>query len=630
MRTLLCLFQRRRQHPLLDQRQQRRKLNHSKPANASKAQVLVIFAFSVIALAAFMGLAIDAASIYLTHARLKRAVDAAAVSAANDIKQEQDLPALEDAAREVLMLHNVVMDDPDTPVELHVYDCEVPNLATLAPDFYNICPTTGYAKRKLIWVEATQASPLYFMQLIGFTQIPLTTSSISEAAPIDLMIVIDTSESMASETPGFNVGNYAPNDTGGCNLDDSCYPLQQAKDAAKALVDVLYPPYDRIGVVTYDVDADKQQMLNVDGDLVYLSDDFDEVNDALDAIKLHDDPPLTYLSTRAMFYRGFAPGYQGPIFNPIFPDDRDGDGLDKDNFGGLCDWNPNATECCGTNDSEWDLDLWHNNKNLTWGFGGYPCDDDDVLDVFDANLNGTVDTADIDWANAWIGSGNSFSINSTCAGCGIRESSNLLKLYGRQNAVWVIVFLSDGIANMTDTPATAGTDVVPAAFPNGFCMQQIDEYFTNNTAWLVPWCVDSDISDRVCIDTDASTCPPGSTHTVLARGDSEYTVYDWTRDMIDEAALTASNNTSEPRGNDIAIYSIALGDASQIVYGDAVGEELLRYMAAVGDDGDRTTDPCSGIATETNCGQYYYAPDGDGLKEVFEDIAGRIYTRITQ
>ena len=50
---------------------------------------------------------------------------------------------------------------------------------------------------------------------------------------------------------------------------------------------------------------------------------------------------------------------------------------------------------------------------------------------------------------------------------------------GRSNAVWVIVFLSDGLANMSDTPATfpydAGTGQgIPSIYPNGFCGGKID------------------------------------------------------------------------------------------------------------------------------------------------------------
>jgi len=100
--------------------------------------------------------------------------------------------------------------------------------------------------------------------------------------------------------------------------------------------------------------------------------------------------------------------------------------------------------------------------------------------------------------------------------------------------------------------------------------------------------------------------------------------------MIDEAAQTAATN--EPRGNDLAIYSIGLGNA---VTADRngqgpLGEVLLRYMAAVGDDGNRTTDSCDSIATGESCGQYYYALGGADLLPIFEDISRRIYTRITE
>ena len=60
-----------------------------------------------------------------------------------------------------------------------------------------------------------------------------------------------------------------------------------------------------------------------------------------------------------------------------------------------------------------------------------------------------------------------------------------------------------------------------------------------------------------------------------------------------------------------------------------VGEKLLRYLAAVGDDGNPTTDPCSTAGVGADCGNYYYSPTGAGLLEVFEAIASRIFTRIT-
>jgi hypothetical protein len=101
----------------------------------------------------------------------------------------------------------------------------------------------------------------------------------------------------------------------------------------------------------------------------------------------------------------------------------------------------------------------------------------------------------------------------------------------------------------------------------------------------------------------------------------------------------------EPKmGDEVAIYAIGLGDAG---LGDQDGELLLRYMANIGDDNFRNpipddptddfpADPCDpsvypvDAAPQHSCGQYYYAPDGSHLAQIFEKVAGSIFTRITQ
>ena len=151
---------------------------------------------------------------------------------------------------------------------------------------------------------------------------------------------------------------------------------------------------------------------------------------------------------------------------------------------------------------------------------------------------------------------------------------------------------------------------------NGFCGGTMGQPF-----WTTS-CFDDNFTPRFCIDSNSNTCPPLSTHTTVS---PPYSVLDYARDMVDEAALTRSANPNEPRGNELAIYTIRLGSMS---VGSA--EPFLRYMAAVGDDGDRTTDPCASVAANTSCGQYYNAPTSDRLLPIFEDIASRIYTRLTQ
>ena len=95
-----------------------------------------------------------------------------------------------------------------------------------------------------------------------------------------------------------------------------------------------------------------------------------------------------------------------------------------------------------------------------------------------------------------------------------------------------------------------------------------------------------------------------------------YSVLDYALDMTDTAALTRSLNLNEPGGNEISIYTIGLGAAggdTSDPFNVSIGEQLLRYMAAVGDDGDRQTDPCQTVGPRRICGQYYYAPSGARL-----------------
>ena len=164
-----------------------------------RGQALVITAVAFLAMLAFAGLVTDAGTLYLNFTRLKRGLDAAAVGAANNIK-DSSLPVaqrnanIREAAREMLALNNI-----GNIYSLETYVCED---AGLPADFASLCPAAGENKRKLAWVQASQNSPVYFLQLFGVQSVPITIHSVGEAASIDLVLVIDTSESMGSSTPG--------------------------------------------------------------------------------------------------------------------------------------------------------------------------------------------------------------------------------------------------------------------------------------------------------------------------------------------------------------------------------------------------------------------------------------------
>jgi len=527
-----------------------------------RGQAVVITAVAFMAILAFMGLVTDVGTLYLNFTRLKRALDSAAVAAANNIKdsslpQAQRKSNIQKAAREMLSFNEI--EDIST---MEVYTCTDSSIPTA---FDDVCPDPGEEQRKLAWVQATQNSPLYFLRLFGINNIPITTHSIGEAATLDVVIVIDTSESMGSGTSSYNT-NFDPdadcNDPGDPYF--PCQPLGKAKEAAKIMVDKFFDGYDRVAVVNYDVRAhyiDPDCPGSIDtvcDDNVVLDPKISKVKDAIDAIRLHDD-----------------------------------------------------------------ID---NNEVM----GGNPAAGD--INPLDGNSDGTLGD----------------SLVTTCTGCGIRLAGNILKNQGRVDSVWIIVLLSDGATNMSDLPPGEldPSSPVPATYPNGFCGGAI-----NSRMWDKPWCTDSDPTTRHCgpFHSNSSECPPGATW--VGNSTPPYDAEDYARDMTDRTALLFSANTGGAGGKnneppirdelsrDIAIYAIGLGKAAALP--DYDGEHLLRYMANIGDDNARNPipdvvgddfpmDPCEGVAPQTSCGQYYYAPSPDDLKQIFETIAGSIFTRISE
>jgi len=609
-------------------------------------QVLVIWAVSAFAILIFIGLAIDGTTLFLNYTRLKRAVDSAAVAAANDFKRGSTLVRMKQAALEILAMQQV-----DTSTDIRVFMCDAdgngatdPSLETDVPEFFSKCPKAGQTQKKLIFIRAFEHSPTSFLSLVGINWVPISTTAIAEAAPVDLVIVMDTSESMGRTSTGYNPGDFNP---AACNLANNCQPLLSAKEAAKFLINTLYKGYDRVAIVTYDSFAITRFSFNtpdygdLDGAIAVLdrtSAQAATLNKPY--VALHDDPPANKL-----FESWYYAGYNGRK-NPVNPEDRDGNGADLDT-------GKTSTTCTITNPNG---DRWDTVKNI-------PCDEPDVtndpqrLDAFDWNQDGlftsgepcnlTLPVGDDCISQKWIADHNPLGLSpappmslvSTCTGCGIREATANLVGSGRTNAVWVMVFLSDGVANMSDTPQTSPYNAstnpkgVPTLYPNGYCGGYIDDLQPTTAANPNYWNTNcGDVTGaRHCMNADPNTCPPSSTR-LAATGSGysapftpPYSVLDYAKDMTDAAALRFSSNNQEARGNDIALYTVGFGDAA------VNGAALLRYMAAVGDDGNRETDPCLNISNpRSSCGQYYFAQNASDLQPIFRDIASRIYTKISE
>jgi Flp pilus assembly protein TadG len=211
-------------------------------AKREKGQVLVIVALLFIGLVAIIGLAIDMGYYYVSYARLRRAADAAALGATSQYKKTAtaaELAAnLDKSARQFLKLNGATNFS-----SAHVETCE-----TTPGDSY-LCATP---RRKLVRVTVTEDVPLYFLSVIGFKSVPIEIQATSEAASLEVILVIDRSESMSVFMPNLIDRYDSPLDPKLCNENHYCHPFEEVKAAAYEFADKLFYPYDRVAIVTFD------------------------------------------------------------------------------------------------------------------------------------------------------------------------------------------------------------------------------------------------------------------------------------------------------------------------------------------------------------------------------------------
>lgn len=207
-------------------------------------QSLIILAIGFMALVGFVGIVTDVSLLFVRYSTLRRAVDAAAVAAAGQMRrvpadtqgegQSESIANLNLAARQFIEVYGL------NPSQVLAETCYTQNLPRLAVGAGNNrtwrpldrngnllytyasgapnAPVTGdngaanaddrfsYEQlckdneAKLVRVTAQIDSPTVFLSLLGFPTITLTESSISQTAVLDVVLIIDVSESMAFDT----------------------------------------------------------------------------------------------------------------------------------------------------------------------------------------------------------------------------------------------------------------------------------------------------------------------------------------------------------------------------------------------------------------------------------------------
>jgi len=500
-----------------------------------RGQAMVLIAASMMGIIGFVGLAIDAGIVFSHVGHLRRAVDAAALSAANQIREGISTSAIQNSALELILLN---LPGTDVNLDVIVDTCVTdPSIQGCADGF----------PRKLARVEANLSVGLSFLPIIGFDEIVINANAISEKASVDLVLALDNSTSMAYDTAGIVGPDITDAELAACNanagnLATGCQPFEDMRAAAHSLVNRMFMAYDQIALVNFSRFAGQ-----VSGTI-----------GGADEAPLHISD-LSLTSTEATITAAIDAMrvYPNLVSNDICP-------------------------------------------NWTYRDDGNP---DDPRGCMRTNLS-----------------------------AGLAIAGNELQLNGREDSVWVVILLSDGVSNAA-YQIPSDFSALSAAAVSWYCPADFwrADTFDNRVVDLFkgPWCVDGDPY-------------AGYTHPTLpvaASIDPE----DLTRFYADWLGCypIGVNNDCSTDGLGAVVFSIGLGNAvidnQQGVEYPWFGEQALRYIARVGYDGNpsavSSSDPCWDLDDVSgrgqDCGNYYFSPDGSGLTTVFNSIANRIYTRLT-
>lgn len=527
----------------------------------SPGQALIIIIAAFIGMLLFMGLMLDLGQIFLAKAYLRRTADAASLAAAGQFREGVTPDKLVAAAQEVSHLNNI------DPTDITVDTC----LSSGDPE---LCITSGGVPRKLVRVSITMVYPLTFLSLININNVELTEVSTSEAASLDMVLVLDVSESMTWDHPKTDPLRDPSICNPGHALGDSCQPFYYVKKNAKDFVNQMLGPdpsveQDRIAIVT--------------------------------------------------FANGWQGGTLGTMLAPL----------------GTNGWTRDRNEAVAYIES---LTVYDPVEICVFP----PTDPAKVIPcryykdsiVIPENFLGVSCPQKLLLGNQAVS-----ACGTTNLGGGLFLAGNQFAVDKRLEALWVVIALTDGAVNSSFTidSKMGGTsdDLVFPAIPQADIAAHLPFGFCPDGTWWTPaetgnW-EDPNSAHRIwCQDEDAE-----SFHAPITAAD--FDAADFTKVQANFVSCSARNPAAGcggTRGQGAVIFSIGLGPSIlglDVDQSAPYGGYMLRYIAAVGDDGDPATDLCAGIGDYTqNCGNYYYAAAGANLSDVFEAIASRIFTRLTK
>ncbi len=578
---------------------------------SERGQAIILIAFALVGMVAIVGLMIDGGILLIEYARLKRGIDAASIAAASQFRKGFVGADMRKAGEEFLQFNQSVS-------EVQIYTCDYPGTSHLE----ELCPPfAGPTRRKLVRVTASRYVDFGFMRVIGMNGTTIRATAVGEAASIDMVLVMDTSTSMAYETkaggdplhsdpalgPDLATDNQGDNPEF-CNINmgntHRCEPLGKVIDAAVSFVDELFYPYDRVAVVATTGQtgvsnvASREPVTVMDFNDNYVEDNNPATNDETTEIQAAIRSLRVYQPNRCQYPLTY--NVNDPTNNPT-----------------------NTVPCLNFRDQQ--------NASAPVYYRSQNCPPKDI--GYD---DGT-------------GTGTRIKDPSTCGpsniGGGLYEAGYQFAA-ARQNSFWVVIALFGGPVNAFNPlgdedrqcpTSTWDLSVSAGGGGSGYCRDEDIMPGTYNAATYNPAPVEDggyDWSPYVMNDTNSRR----HRFTINTATDPDTTVYpaaynadDYARDGADYITSPTTGTTSSGQG--ATLFSICMGSYCRgypNTHDPASAELLGRYMAL--EAGNQYN--ALGARTFTaNHGLYYYAEqasDLGGPNGVFAKIAENIFTRISQ
>lgn len=141
-----------------------------------RGAVLVFVALSLVVLVGSAGIALDAGNGYLARVRLSRAVDAGALAAARTLRQGEPQAKLE---AEAVARANGIAEG-------------------LGPITTSVTFGVNDRGENTVVVSATRSLPTVFVRLLGIDEMIVSAMAEAAAPPLDVVLILDTSGSLAA------------------------------------------------------------------------------------------------------------------------------------------------------------------------------------------------------------------------------------------------------------------------------------------------------------------------------------------------------------------------------------------------------------------------------------------------